>query len=515
MMNGSNNENQDKDVADLTWPSNSDVESGEYSDKEKVKEIKPQRTKVFIVLAASIAAFGGLIFGYDIAGAGATFVMKGFKEHFGWECPANATDCTPASTGTVDLDKGLINGLFGIGATFGAFINPYFAEGLGRRPCLSISAVVFIIGAAIQTYSPFMWVMWLGRAFAGMGIGMLSMCAPVYIAECSPEHVRGSLVTLWQLAVTVGIVVASAANLGLKDWDEGWRLSYGGNIIFALIMLVCLFFMPESPRWLAAHGTEEQLRAALTSTRFEDEIEPELKKLQLEVEEERELGDAPWSEVFSSKNMMLRRVILGFLFFAFQQLSGINAVMFYAPDILNTFFTSSQAIAGTLVLNVINFLATFITVATVDRFGRTKLLVLGGCLMCPCLLADGIFSLLNESGAIGWSVLVFSALYIISFAFSWGPGCWITTSEMFPYRTRAKAQGITVMSNWFFTTVVGAIFPLASSASLAGCFFFFAASISVGTTIVYFFQVETAGKTSLQIDEAYANHKPALKRKDW
>ena len=522
-MNSENNETiQKEEVLDTTLKissskgSSSDLESGEGDlDIMKAEDITPERTKLFIVLVACIAAFGGLIFGYDIAGAGATFVMDGFRHHFKWECPEDAIDCTDASDGTIDRDKGLINGLFGVGATVGALINSYVAEKLGRRPCLSISAVVFIIGASIQTYAPLMWVMWLGRVFSGMGIGMLSMCAPVYIAECSPEHVRGKLGTLWQIAITVGIVIASAANLGLKEWDEGWRLSYGGNIVFAIIMLICLAFMPESPRWLAAHGTETQLKEALTRTRFEDEVEEEMAKLQAEVEEEKKLGDAPWSEVFSTKNRMSYRVLLGFLLFAFQQLSGINAVMFYAPDILDTFFTEDQAIAGTFVLNIINFLATFITVFTVEKFGRTKLFVVGGSLMCPCLIVCGIFSSLDQSMGVGWAVLVFSALYIVSFAFSWGPLCWISCSEMFPYRTRGKATGITTMSHWLFTTIVGGIFPVASTASLSGCFFFFAGSVFLGTLMVYFFQVETAGMTSLEIDKAYANHKPAMKRKDW
>lgn len=125
---------------------------------------------------------------------------------------------------------------------------------------LSISAVVFIFGASIQTAAPNMDVMWAGRVFSGMGIGMISMCSPVYIAECSPEHIRGALGTLWQLAITLGIVIASAANLGLKEWDEGWRISYGGNIAFAILMLICLAFLPESPRWLAAHGSEEDTK---------------------------------------------------------------------------------------------------------------------------------------------------------------------------------------------------------------------------------------------------------------
>jgi sugar porter (SP) family MFS transporter len=492
-----------------------DLEKGENeAGGAAYAKVLTERTKPFIVLVACCAALGGLIFGYDIAGAGATFVMTPFQRHFNWKCAPDAgPTCQPASQSTIDKDKGFINGLFGTGATIGAFLNPYVAERYGRRICLTTSTCVFIVGAAIQAAAPLMWVMWLGRVFSGMGVGMLSMCVPVYITECSPEHVRGLLGTLWQIAVTAGILIASAANLGLKNWEQGWRLSYGGNIFFALLLLVCLMFMPESPRWLAAHGTPEQLDEALRKVRFDDEIERETQKLVTEVQEEKKLGSAPWKEVLSHKNNMRRRILLGMSFQAFQQLCGINAIMFYAPDILNTFFTESQAIAGTFGLNAINFLATFITVATVDKYGRVKLLCLGGVIMFLSLLANGILSAMDQTRTIGYIVLTFAAIFIIGFAFSWGPVVWIVCSEMFPYRTRGKGTGLTTMTNWAATTIIGALFPKASTASLSGCFFFFAVAITIGTIIVYLFQPETAYKTSVQIDEAYDKHKPKLVRK--
>ena len=194
----------------------------------------PKRTKPFIVLVALCAALGGLIFGYDIAGAGGTFVMDGFKEHFGWTCPVdeplNVTGCTNATQSEIDRDQGLINGLFGVGATIGAGLGPGLADGYGRRMCLYVASGVFIFGAAMQAGAPDMNVMWAGRVFSGLGIGALSMSVPVYIAELAPEHARGKLATLWQLAITVGILIASAANLGLREWDDGWRISYGGNV---------------------------------------------------------------------------------------------------------------------------------------------------------------------------------------------------------------------------------------------------------------------------------------------
>jgi MFS family permease len=143
-----------------------------------------------VILLACVAALGGLAFGYDIAGAGATFVMEGLRVHFGWDCAEGDVDCTPASTQTIDMQKGLINGLFGIGAAIGTLLNAYLAEKIGSRLCLGVSATVFILGASMQAAAPTMSVMWAGRVFSGMGAGMLSLGSPVYTGECAPEHGR-------------------------------------------------------------------------------------------------------------------------------------------------------------------------------------------------------------------------------------------------------------------------------------------------------------------------------------
>lgn len=270
-------------------------------------------------------------------------------------------------------------------------------------------------------------------------------------------------------------------------------------------------FFSVLPSRLAAHASEEDLARALKKVHYEDEIEPEATKLLEEVKEEKLLGVVSWREVFAKGN----NLFLGMSFQAFQQLCGINAIMFYAPDILNTFFTEEQAIKGTFGLNLINFLATFITITTVDRFGRVKLLVSGGLIMLLALVMNAILSSLDQTMTVGWLVLVFAAVFIIGFAFSWGPVVWIVCAEMFPFRTRSKSTGLTTMTNWLCTTVVGAVFPVASTASLSGCFAFFSVAIAVGTTVVYLFQPETANLSSLQIEAAYKTHKPALKRKDW
>jgi sugar porter (SP) family MFS transporter len=340
-----------------------------------------------------------------------------------------------------------------------------------------------------------------------MGIGMLSMVVPVYIAECSPEHLRGRLGTLWQLAVTVGILVASACNIGLEKWSEGWRISYGGNIIFSIMLLIALIWMPESPRWLAANGTQEQLLQVLKKLRYEEDIEGELLELREEAEEEKREGVASWKDLFSSENKMRYRVLLGISLQLFQQFCGINAIMFYAPDILAEFFSPDASIVGAFVLNTINFFATFITLWAIDKFGRIRLLVSGGFIMLFSLIVNAILSSLPGSVKVGYSVVTFSAFFIIAFAYSWGPVVWVVCSEIFPIRARGKATGLTTSANWIATTVVGAVFPAAQAKSLSGCFIFFAVMISIGITVVHLFAVETANRTILEIDEKFATHK--------
>lgn len=473
-----------------------------------------KRVKPFQYVAVGIVALSGLMYGLDLGTIGASYVMDGFRQHVNWDCASSS--CGDVSD-NVNRDKGLISFFFGIGATIGSMVNPYFAERYGRCSSLALSTVVYMVGAVFQTYLPTMELLWVGRFLVGMGVGMLSMVAPVYIAECAPSHARGSFGILYDLATSFGILAGSAASVGLKDWHSGWRIAYGGGIPFAFLLLLAVLFkvIPESPRWLAAHELNEALAATLARLRFPEELDAELELLRSEVEEKREMGDASWKEVFSTSNMMRRRVLLGVFFFAIQQLCGGAAVQFYAPDILNTFFTEDQAIRGTLALGLLGFLATSASAFAVDRFGRTKLLVYNGVIMFLSLVPLAICSALEQTQALGWAALGASAIYLCSMSLSWGPALYVLCAEMFPYRTRGKATGVTTMSHWLFATIVGAVFPLASSVSLPACFIFFAVSILLGSGVVYFLQVETTGKSFAQIDEAFLLHEPNIKRKDW
>lgn len=496
-----------------------ELEEGGGRRMSSVRDMEDTRTKAFVVMVAIVAALGGLVFGYDIGGAGATFVMEGFRNHFGWSCPADALDCVAATQGEIDRDQGLINGLFGAGAAAGALFAPTIFNGYGRKPTLLMGSILFTIGAVLQAAAANMIMLYVPRLLSGAGIGMLSMCSPVYIAELAPEHRRGQLATLWQLAITTGIVLVSILNIWLAEWDEGWRISYGGNVVFSVALIILLFWMPESPHFLVTQNKHDAARAALRMVRFEDQIDWEIEQLEMEEKIAEETGEANWAEVFdNSNNRMGYRVMVGCLLQSIQQLSGINAIMFYAPRILEDFFGATGSIYGALVLNIINFFSTFLTILTIERWGRVVILFSGAILMFVSLVPNAILAGFEggaDNTSIGIGVVVFCAIYVIGFAYSWGPVVWVVCAEMFPLKTRGKATSLTTFTNWFWTTVVGAIFPIASSASLAGCFGFFAGVVLFASVFVYFKLPETANRTATEIDDEYNTFKSEFPRKKW
>lgn len=251
--------------------------------------------------------------------------------------------------------------------------------------------------------------------------------------------------------------------------------------------------------------------------RFEDQIEWELEQLEMEAKAAEETGEASWGEVFDNSNSRMGyRVFVGCALQSIQQLSGINAIMFYAPRILEGFFGATGSIYGALALNIVNFFSTFITILTVERWGRVMILFSGAIVMFIALVPNAVLSgLEDQTTAVGIGVMVFCALYVIGFAYSWGPIVWVVCAEMFPMKTRGKATSLTTFTNWFWTTVVGVIFPIASSASLAGCFGFFAGVVLIATFFVYFKLPETANRTATEIDEEYETFKSEFPRKKW
>jgi len=283
----------------------------------------------------------------------------------------------------------------------GAVLNSYFVEKWGRVSDLKLACITFIIGALICGLSPIMAVMYIGRFIAGLAIGMFALTCPVYIGECSPLDTRGQMMTLWQLGVTVGMLIGQGVNIGLGKLSWGWRLSYTLNIAFALMLLLGLFtYMPESPKWIASRSKDDddevqqqqiELKNIVAKLRYEQDVGHALDAVEREVKEDRELGDASWREVFASANKMRYRVLLGVALQAFNQLSGNEAINFYSPTLLESIFGSDGAIFYSFLLGIVNFVAVVVSVLIIDRVGRLPLFFVGGITMLGTQIASSVY----------------------------------------------------------------------------------------------------------------------------
>ena len=235
-------------IPDTATDSDSTVAAGD--EQQQGNHHAPRRTKPFVYVVAATAALGSLIFGFSLTGAGGTFVMDGFREEFGWDS---------LSESEISKEESLITSLQSVGSIFGALFNSLLLDRIGRKWTIFVAALVFAVGAVVQCSAPVVAALYVGRVIGGFGVGMLAMSVPVYIGECSPSHRRGQLTTFWQVGVTVGMLIGTAINLAVKDLEYGWRFSYGGPIVFALILALAMAtFMPESPRYLASEEDSEE-----------------------------------------------------------------------------------------------------------------------------------------------------------------------------------------------------------------------------------------------------------------
>ncbi|KAJ3615968.1 hypothetical protein Zmor_012152 [Zophobas morio] len=471
--------------------------------------VQSSPVKPFVYVVAAIAALGGLLFGYDIGGSGGTLIFQGFRRHFGWpDVQVGIKDSYDVS-----VQKALISAFFTLGALVGALPSGALSELFGLKKIIMSNCVIFTFGTSLQASAINIYMMCTGRFIGGIGVGALSALVPTYQSEIAPEKIRGVLVTMQQLSITIGIVLAGAVNLGLRWHDWGWRFSYGGNIIFAVIMFVAFIFMDESPRWLVRNNEYEKARKVFSKIRVKGDIDMELGRIKQKIESAEKVGSKSWRDVFSGKNKMRHRLFIGCGGQFLQQLSGINAIMFFAPSIISDFFGQDASLYGNLGIQVANFLATFICLALIERAGRVTLLLTGAFGMFVSTIVVCILSspLLNYKGNsdVGNGIIAFCVIYVIFFAYSWGPIIWVVCSEIFPSDLRGKGMGLATATNWLMATLVGVITPIMidSKLSLWGTFLFF----SVWNLLSIFFAAvvlpETAGRSLEDMNLVFDNFK--------
>ncbi len=389
------------------------------------------------------AALGGLLFGYDTA------VISGAIGNL-----TTYFQLSPAETGWA-ISSALV------GCLIGAYFSNRISSGLGRKKAMVIASVLFL-GCALGTALPeAFWVFVCFRIIGGIGVGLASMVVPLYIAEIAPADKRGSLVAFNQLAIVIGIVLVYFVNYfialqGDATWNlnEGWRWMFGSGSIPAFLYLILSCMIPESPRWYAEQNKEKQALAVLEKFNTK---EMAVKTLQ-EIKES--LGEKKESVYLKTllQPVFRNALLVGIGLSVFQQITGINAILYYAPEIFKSFGSDTNAsLLETSMLGVINLIFTVISIYLVDRVGRVPLLIIGSWGMFIALSVVGISAYYQITDS--W-LLPFLLLFMASFSISWGPVVWVLLSEIFPNKVRSLALSIAVFIQWIANFAVSQTFPM-------------------------------------------------------
>lgn len=435
----------------------------------------------YLLKCSAVGALGGLLFGFDTA------VISG---------------ATHSLTETFKLSS------FWLGATvasalWGTVLSAVFAgvigEKLGSRETLRITALLYVLSALGCALAWDLPSLIFFRFLGGLGIGGSSVLGPVYIAELAPANWRGRLVGLFQINIVVGILLAYWSNyliglmpLGLTEWR--WQLGVSG--IPALLFLVMLYGIPRSPRWLVAREQVEEARQVLLKTSMGD-AEAELAAIVDDVSEEKANKE---ERLFTRRHRF--PIFLAIATGAFNQLTGINAILYYLNDIFalagyNKISGGMQAV----VIGATNLIFTLIAMAVIDKLGRKQLLIIGSVGMCLCLLGVAVTM---QNHALMQSLVWYLIAYIGFFAFSQGAVIWVYISEVFPTMVRSRGQSLGCSTHWIMNALISGTFPMVAEASGSLPFYFFSAMMLVQFLVVFFIFPETKGISLEQMEKQLA-----------
>ncbi len=461
----------------------------------------------YIARIAFIAAIGGFLFGFDTGVIGGAQLY--FTEHFA---------LTPA-------EQGWAVGSALYGCLVGALVAGYLTKAISRKYTLLLSAVLFCVSAWGSGVASSLTELVVYRIIGGVGIGFASMAAPMYIAEISPAKQRGKMVSLYQLSIVLGFfavflatyiigggnsVDLSAEELALvhqENLDRGWRVMFWAELLPAGLFLLALFMVPHSPRWLMMKQRETDAKAVLNKI-YKDSNEAERN-----VEQIRTSLMSAGDRSFASGKALIGglgfAIFIGAMLSIFQQITGINAILYYGAEIFSNAlgYGPQDALKQQLWLGAVNLVFTFVAIFTVDRWGRKPLYLMGSLGMFLGLSVLGFTIYTQQLGVISLLAIL---LFIGSFAMSMGPVVWVLLSEMFPNHIRSFAMAIAVGAQWLFNGIVASSFPVINRSELnaeqfngALPYFIFAFFCVVAFVFVWRFVPETKGKSLEEIEQIW------------
>lgn len=436
---------------------------------------------IWLYVVAIVASLGGLLSGYD------TGVISGALLFI------NETWILP------DTLQGFLVSSVLIGAVIGAATNGILADIFGRKKIILATALIFILGSVMCAFAPNVYILIISRIFVGFAVGIVNFVVPLYLSEISPKNLRGTLVSLYQWAITSGILFSYFINAAFAQAVYNWRWMLFAGVLPGLILFVGMCLMSDTPRWLVSKNRE-------------DEAKDVFKKIEPDIDAEKEIQDIKTTlnseskeKNFAFKKWMLMPFVVGIGIMFAQICTGINTIIYYAPTIFKTagFDSNLTAIYATTGIGVVNFIMTIVAVFFTDKIGRKPLLYFGLTGVMLSLFALGTsFAFANVLGSsLKWVAVGSLITYIICFAMSLGPIGWILVSEVFPLKIRGIAMSICTVSNFAFNFFVVGSFPiLLHRIGGAWTFWMFGAVSFLCIIFVYFFIPETKGISLEQIE---------------
>jgi MFS transporter, SP family, arabinose:H+ symporter len=438
--------------------------------------------KSYVILISVVAALGGLLFGFDTAVISGTinFIQPYFglsEAGLGWTVSS--------------LLFGCIAGVMLAGKT---------GDHYGRKKVLMLAALLFFISAVGSASAHSLFWFLVARILGGVAVGVASILSPMYIAELAPAKYRGTLVSLNQLAIVIGILVAFFSNYLLVDTGENnWRWMLLVMAAPAILLFFSLFLVPESPRWLVARNRNDEALRVLVKTSGAELAPSELKEIQQTLKNQEE---STFRDLLTPKIKPL--LFIGIILAVFQQITGINTIMYYAPKIFaNVGQSNDSALLQTILIGGTNLLFTLVAMVLIDRFGRKRLIIIGSTGMM--LMLAGLSALYFAQETTGVLVLLFILGYIAFFAASLGPALWVVATELFPNRLRSKGMSMAIVSLWIACTIVTIAFPVMLE-KLSGGFTFLIFAVICLANLLYVLRYvpETKGKTLEELEKEFA-----------
>jgi MFS transporter, SP family, arabinose:H+ symporter len=438
--------------------------------------------KGYVILISVVAALGGLLFGFDTAVISGT--INFIQPYFGLS--------------EAGLGWTVSSLLFGCIA--GVFLAGKAGDHYGRKKVLMAAAMLFFISAVGSASAHSLVLFVTARVLGGIAVGVASILSPMYIAELAPAKYRGTLVSLNQLAIVIGILVAFFSNYLLVNTGENnWRWMLLVMAAPAVLLFFSLFLVPESPRWLVARGRNDDAFNVLVKTSGKEFAAAELKEIEETLKNQEE---STFRDLLAPKIKPL--LFIGIILAVFQQITGINTIMYYAPKIFaNVGQSNDSALLQTILIGGTNLVFTLVAMVLIDRFGRKLLIVIGSTGMM--LMLAGLSALYFTNQTSGVLVLMFILGYIAFFAASLGPALWVVATELFPNRLRSKGMSIAIVSLWIACTIVSIAFPVMLEKLSGGITFLIFALICLANLLyVLKYVPETKGKTLEELEKEFA-----------